>query len=330
MKYYIKKLGHQEMGSIGADGRPQRGRYLLISKDLEILQEFPPLSERVLNDSSIIPIIPLYQGSRRKIYCNFVYHNDKICCNKPNGRNEYRLYCNQELEGEPLYFKENDIVVFRKNNEMTKDIEENIYYMECVKDINSELYKYLDNIIANTSNRGAHAIYEGCIEVIENKITRKTSIKEQEETFIDEKVSDRIKKENIDDMSNLFNASSFHDFIMAGYENKCAITRTVIRHANFMNLEAAHIKPRSHGGKYLPSNGIALSRDLHWAFDKGFFTLDDNLCVLVHDDIKSEYLRQFNHKSIFIPKHDFFVPKLENIKYHQENVFGLFKTSGRL
>jgi len=68
-------------------------------------------------------------------------------------------------------------------------------------------------------------------------------------------------------MASLFNSVSFHDFVLMGYKHQCAVTRRVIRYRHYMNLEAAHIWPRSHDGLYLPCNGIALCRDMHWAFD---------------------------------------------------------------
>jgi len=117
---------------------------------------------------------------------------------------------------------------------------------------------------------------------------------------------------------------------MVGYETLCAVTGTVIRYESFFNLEAAHIKPKSHGGLFLPNNGIALCRDMHWAFDKGFFTLSMNNTVIVHPNINSEWLRSFDGKSIRVPKDPFFRPSIENIEYHSRNVYGLFLTSGRL
>lgn len=72
MKYYLKRLGHQELGSV-KNGKAQRGRYIYISKDKNVLDIFPPLSKTVTNDSSIIPIIPLYQKIAKKIYCNYIY-----------------------------------------------------------------------------------------------------------------------------------------------------------------------------------------------------------------------------------------------------------------
>lgn len=75
---------------------------------------------------------------------------------------------------------------------------------------------------------------------------------------------------------------------------------------------------------------IALCRDIHWAFDKGFITLDNELKVNVHPDVTSYWLNSFNDKSIFIPEDPFFRPAIENIEYHRNNIYGLFLTSGRL
>lgn len=83
-----------------------------------------------------------------------------------------------------------------------------------------------------------------------------------------------------------------------GLDNKLKVifyvipTGNVIQYKSFMNLEAAHIWPRSHKGLYLPSNGIALCRDMHWAFDKGMFTIGDDFKVIVHPDVESDYLQQ--------------------------------------
>ena len=70
--YYLKKCGHQELGSVGANGKTHRGRYLLTSMNESVLSFFPALSKTQLNDSALLPIIPLYSGE--KVYCNYVYH----------------------------------------------------------------------------------------------------------------------------------------------------------------------------------------------------------------------------------------------------------------
>ena len=74
----------------------------------------------------------------------------------------------------------------------------------------------------------------------------------------------------------------------------------------------------------MPSNGIAMCRDLHWAFDKGFFTFSDDLKVIVHPQADSDYLRQFDGQSLRVPDNVFFAPDPEQIQYHREHIYGIF------
>lgn len=343
MEYYIKRLGSQELGSV-KNGRAQRGRYIYISKDDRVLDFFPPLSRTVNNDSSVIPIVPLYEKPARKIYCNFIYHNDKF--NVEGGsRNEYRLYSNNALENGTLLFQPEDILIFRtekasilQQDMISEEVPESaveksmVYFLYRCFDHDSELYKRCSDLIEESTIHGnGHAVYSGEFSEIEKEIEilRKKNLDEID-TVIDDTVTAKAQKGNVDSMASLFNSISFRDFVMNGYGYKCAITGNVIRYGSFMNLEAAHIWPRSHQGLYLPSNGIALCRDMHWAFDKGMFTIDDTYRVNVHPDIESEYLRQYNHKRLFVPDNPFFQPDINNLHYHQSHVYGLFKTAGSL
>ena len=297
MKYYFKRLGHQELGSV-KNGKAQRGRYIYISKDENVVDIFPPLSKTVTNDSSVIPIIPLYQRIVKKIYCNYIYHNDKY--NVPGGtRDEYRLYSNNALEEDQLLFQPDDILIFRaeKASSVQKGIlghdvpeaavdESKIYFLYRCFDKSSELYKMCEKVVNESHIRGkGHAIYEGIITEIEKEIKKLCERDIDEiDTVIEDTVTAKAQSGDVDEMANLFNSVSFRDFVMTGYKNKCAITGNVIRYGSFMNLEAAHIWPRSHKGLYLPSNGIALCRDMHWAFDKGMFTIDDCLFIYITHD----------------------------------------------
>lgn len=326
MRYYLKKCGFQELGSV-KDGKPQRGRYLLTSMSREVLEMFPPLSESQLNDSALLPVIPLYSG--KKVYCNYVYHNDKFHGSAAkHPRNEYRLYLNHELEEHQLLFSPDDIIIIRASEITEEDEIQTIYYLDHLRNNGSALYGEMNKIIEDYPINGGYGILEGTIPEFEEKISRLAK-PDDCEVVIDNTVTNKISA-SAENIASLFNAVSFRDFIMVGYDNLCAVTGTAIRYESYMNLEAAHIKPKSHGGLYLPNNGMALCRDLHWAFDKGFFTLDDDLRVVVHPKIESGYLNSFNGKQIRIPDDPFFVPDLENVRYHRQNVYGLFLTSGKL
>lgn len=329
MKYYLKKCGFQELGSVGVDGIVHRGRYLLTSMNEEVLAMFPPLSVAQLNDSALLPIMPLYSGE--KVYCNFVYHNDKYHgSTATHPRNEYRIYLNKALEQNRNLFCADDIMVIRTEEITDEDNQvQTVYLMDLVKDRTSAEYAQLNSAIDNYPIRGGYGIFDGILPFFEKKVER---LKQSQDStvVIDNSVTQRIISAQPDSLASLFNAATFRDFVMVGYDNLCAITGTVIRYESYMNLEAAHIRPKSHGGTFLPNNGIALCRDLHWAFDKGFFTLNDNYEVQVHPKVTSEYLRSFDGKKIRIPSNPFFVPDIESIRYHRNSVYGLFLTTGRL
>ena len=331
MKYYLKKCGFQELGSV-KEGKAQRGRYLLTSMNRDVLEIFPPLSETQLNDSAILPIIPLYSG--KKVYCNYVYHNDKFHgSTAAHPRNEYRIYLNRSLEENQLLFSENDIIIIRAEEITENDETHTVYYLDYIKNNGTALYDKLNKIISDYPINGGYGIYDGNVPEFEEKVGKIASpddCKVEIDETVTSKIVDSTETMDVNALASLFNSASFRDFVMVGYDNLCAITGTVIKYESYMNLEAAHIKPKSHKGLYLPNNGIALCRDLHWAFDKGFFTLDDDLKVIVHPKITSEYLNLYNGKKIRVPSNPFFAPDLENVRYHRENVYGLFLSTGKL
>lgn len=335
MFYYIKKLGKQELGSIGPDGKPQRGRYFLCSMHPKMLPFFPPLSKTQINDSALVPIVPFY--SSQKVYCNYVYHNDKFNgSTAAHPRNEYRLYLNRELEGGTLLFKEADIVILRKasiqvasaNNAGIPDTQE-VYLLDLINDTTTQLYSFCNDIISKSEMDGNYGYFEGTIKDFENKAANIIT-SAQLDVKVDASVTKLLSSGVAEHIASLFNSTTFRDFVLAGYTNVCAVSGTIISWQKFNNLEAAHIKPNSHGGLYIPNNGIPMCRDIHWAFDKGFFTITDDFAIKVHPDINSEFLRSFDKKKIITPIDSFFKPSLENLHYHQSNVYGLFKTTGRL
>ena len=155
MRYYLKKLCSQELGSV-KDGESQRGRYVYISKDQHVLDFFPHLSKTVKNDSSILPIIPLYLKEKQKIYCSYTYHNDKFCVEKGT-RDEYRLYLPKALEDNCHLFRKDDILIFKKVvikscnekedsfvsncSSLNDELGNSVYFLYLCRDKESKLYK---------------------------------------------------------------------------------------------------------------------------------------------------------------------------------------------
>lgn len=323
-KFYLKKLGHNELGSVVEGRGPQRGRFLLISKKAVSQGFFPTLSTVQTNDNAILPVINM--NLNKKVYCNFVYHNDKITKKLSNGRDEYRFYLNNDIENNELYFEKDDIVIFMARTNVEENEFQKIYFVKRIPK-ESEQYEFVNKILLENNIGGGHALFDGDILNLENEVVEYdfSNIKTEISNQVVDQINDSEKS-----IESLFTTSVFRDFVMTGYCRKCAITGINIEYEELLNLEAAHIKPRAHGEINLPSNGIAMCRDMHWAFDKGFFTINDDYTIRVHEDVKSEYLKQFNGKKIFLPENDFFKPSKEFLKYHREAIYGMFKYTGSI
>lgn len=116
---------------------------------------------------------------------------------------------------------------------------------------------------------------------------------------------------------------SFKLIVTEGYNKRCAITGEKI----LLILDASHIKPYSEEGPNSLNNGLLLRSDLHTLFNRGFITITDSNKVLVSSRLKEEYgngkeYYNFHGKELkSLPKHLDERPKLEYIKWHNENVY---------
>lgn len=343
-KYYIHKVGHQEMGSINKRGeKPARGRYFLIAKPC--LDFFPHISSVVMNDKVILSIIPMIDGKEReRILCTMDYHNQKyadIEYEGKNPRNEVRLYMNNEIDPDKQYFFKGDYAVFERF-----EVDNNIYYS--LTKITPEHSKsgLLQRILDEQDKRyHANVVIDTFFDFIEvpsfDELSdvvltdeAKKVIKTESDSLLqtcEEQGDDKDDNSFEESMgSSIFNSSLFHDLVMNAYQYRCAVTGKVIRYkegnVDLFNLEAAHIKPQAHQGTFLPCNGIALSRDMHFAFDKGFFCISDDYKVIVSEKLKGNWFyEEYNGKPIFVPKEPFFRPLDKFLKHHRENVFDKFR-----
>jgi hypothetical protein len=119
--------------------------------------------------------------------------------------------------------------------------------------------------------------------------------------------------------------SFFRAAVLTTYECRCAISGI----ANAELLTASHIIPwrDSVERRADPHNGLCLNALLDRAFDRGFFTFDDDLRVLVSRRLTSSYedalmkcsLDQIAGASLRAPIR--FLPDIHAIRFHRANVF---------
>lgn len=120
---------------------------------------------------------------------------------------------------------------------------------------------------------------------------------------------------------------NFRANILKAYEYKCAICGfdVKLRHQPIA-LEAAHIKWHQAGGPDKTDNGLALCSLHHKLFDRGAYTLSQDLEVLVSDEAHgsvgfNEWLKNFNGRKIHFPQRRAYYPEGGFIGWHAREVF---------
>lgn len=122
---------------------------------------------------------------------------------------------------------------------------------------------------------------------------------------------------------------AFKEVVLENYGFTCAVTGQRFRTVNYVEAEGAHIISKEVRGTDDPRNGIALSKSVHWAFDRGMFTISDQYEVVLHPKIAKEHhdrfpLFEMARQRIHLPKDDHYWPHREALRWHKEEVFDRF------
>ncbi|MXR39817.1 restriction endonuclease [Halobaculum sp. WSA2] len=114
-----------------------------------------------------------------------------------------------------------------------------------------------------------------------------------------------IEKPEREDSSQLKRSAAFKRKVRSAYDYSCAICGSERRSPiGNPEIEAAHIYPKSKGGRDVASNGIGLCKLHHWAFDVGWFAISDDYEVIVGDSEEiatPDEVLEFEGKNIEVP-----------------------------
>jgi hypothetical protein len=305
MSFYVKKLYSNELG--WRSGKPNKaGKFLFVSKKENVVDFFPQHQPDEVDPSMSLGIIA--HDKKRLVNAEYIYHNNEKSRHQGKDR---RIYLNEEIDPDGSYFQPGHYVVFFK------------YFDEIDKEIKFILYRFTPD----------HPEYEKLEKITEQKNHKifnnldfiKTFDRSYEESIISKKTQTRITSRLARNIHDLYsNQQEFRFAIRTIYDDKCCILGDSIDTGETINCEAAHIKPFSTGGNHAAKNGLLLSRDLHWAFDKGCFTIDQSYEIKVHKKMKSSSLGKYDGKKIKLPNKDFW-PSIKNITYHNQEIFLKFK-----
>lgn len=117
----------------------------------------------------------------------------------------------------------------------------------------------------------------------------------------------------------------FRATVLEQYEETCAICDETLRTpAGLIEIDAAHVVPRSLFGADDARNGFALCKRHHWAFDKGLFGIGDDRRVTVPRAVsliaRNSILQKFHGHPIREATTNGLKVDRRAFKWHRENV----------
>ena len=120
---------------------------------------------------------------------------------------------------------------------------------------------------------------------------------------------------------------NFRKKVLEAYERSCAVCGYQIRRDDqIVGLEAAHVKWHSAGGPDTEQNGVAMCILHHELFDRGLFTIEENLMVKVSrrangNHAFNDWLLKFHNEPIRKPQSKNFYPEPEFVNWQVREVF---------
>lgn len=121
-----------------------------------------------------------------------------------------------------------------------------------------------------------------------------------------------------------FRDAAFAVTVKEAYANTCAITGLrIINGGGRAEVQAAHIQPVAENGPDSIRNGLALSGTVHWMFDRGLISVDDDFSILVAKSrLPDTALRLLSEdRRLILPSRADLRPHRHYLGYHREKIF---------
>jgi putative restriction endonuclease len=116
--------------------------------------------------------------------------------------------------------------------------------------------------------------------------------------------------------------------VVSAYAFTCALTGYRLTSVSGSSIvDAAHIHERKNSRSDDPRNGLALSKNAHWMFDEGLWTMTDDLKVIVAENAFTDWspegftLRNYHGRPLFFAPGVKLRPDLLYASWHREHQF---------
>jgi putative restriction endonuclease len=124
--------------------------------------------------------------------------------------------------------------------------------------------------------------------------------------------------------SRPFRDAAFSEAVKSAYHNACAVTGLkIVNGGGRVEVQAAHIRPVAASGPDSVRNGLALCSTVHWMFDRGLLSLDDDYTILIAEGRVPEPVKRLINPDgrLRLPPRPEFRPHPQFLRYHRKNVF---------
>jgi putative restriction endonuclease len=121
-----------------------------------------------------------------------------------------------------------------------------------------------------------------------------------------------------------FREAAFAKVVKEAYQDTCAMTGLkIINGGGRAEVQAAHIRPVADNGPDSIRNGLALSATVHWMFDRGLISVDDDYSILIAKNrLPDTALRILNEdRRLILPERAEMLPHRRYLSYHREKIF---------
>lgn len=141
------------------------------------------------------------------------------------------------------------------------------------------------------------------------------------------KIGDSIEKPTFRISKSVVRKAFFRKSIVQIYDYRCAFCRLKVqRSLKQFIVDGAHIKRLSEFYDNSIDNGLSLCKNHHWAFDMGWFFIDDDYSIRVADDLEEDSpyarpMKDFHGERILLPSSETDFPSLEALYWHRKKVF---------
>lgn len=143
-----------------------------------------------------------------------------------------------------------------------------------------------------------------------------------------ENIEAAVQEEALERARECARDARFRIRVVSGYVFTCALTGyslTTVTGASI--VDAAHIHERKSSNNDDPENGRALSKNAHWMFDEGLWSVDDNLHVVVSQSAFTDSsldgfsLRQLQNRPLILHRSSTLRPRCDYLAWHRKYRF---------